>query len=83
MADIPTFGPQPDSDDAPAGTMIDMEECEDIALAAMQGLLASGAYKDNLAAAAVAAWQEVVPAYLIARDAFPAFLQKIYGTPEA
>ncbi len=64
----------------PGAVIIDMEECEDIALTALQGLLAAGR---DPSTAPWTAWREVVTEYLKARADFPHFMIALHGQPEA
>ncbi len=52
---------------------------DDIALAAMQALLASGKFEGSPAAAVALAWQVCVPAYFEQRNGFSEFMEKLHG----
>lgn len=55
-----------------------MDEATDIAMAAMQGLLASGKYSAENARSAVAlAWMECVPAFIEQKRDFPDLLVRL------
>lgn len=81
MPKVPTFSAPPEQvteEDADAF----METATDIALVALQGLLASGHYKDNPRAAAHDAWKLVTIEFLKEQALFPSHIQTFYPAAE-
>lgn len=72
---VPTFDHVPETVTAEDADFF-MEAATDVALVALQGLLASG--KDPKAAVGIA-WNDVVPEFMRQQALFPTFLNKIYG----